>query len=455
MKQIKRPLSWAVLLTGINACVGTHSSVGPVPQPLRDSRELDPFYEQHVDVGGFPILGSGQVTEFAMLEAAWIVEHMLEGREDLLEAMSQDGVHLVVMAYNEYTTDVPEQRDMEPKVFWDRRARGLGGSPVSCAEENLLGFKADPYATENILVHEFAHIIHGSGLNVLDKSFDQRLRESYEQALAAGLWEGTYAATDHREYWAEAVQSWFGDNRENDSLHNHVNTRDELLAYDPRVAALCLEVFGDRSWRYRKPHLREPADRGHLEGLDLDNLPTFRWRDEPIPDSPRVQIDTALGQITVELDYRSAPATVANFLHYVHQGLYSDGSFFRTVREDNQPDNEFKIAVIQASADASQKDRFLPPIPLERTRDTGLKHEDGSISMAREGPDSAQDHFFICVGDQPELDFGGRRNPDGQGFAVFGRVVKGMGLVQGIQGLPAEGQNLAPPVPIQRAVRLD
>ena len=429
--------------------------VSPVPETLREAKNLDPFYQKYTAVTGFPILGSRRVSDAALREAAWIVRKVLEGRDDVLAALTKSDVHLVVMAHDEYTTDVPEHRELEPGVYWDRRARGLGGSPVSCAEENLLCFEGDPYSTENILIHEFAHIVHTHGVRELLPTFDRRLREAFDAARKAGLWDGTYAATNAEEYWAEAVQSWFDDNRENDSLHNHVDTRAELREYDPALAALCEEVFGDRAWRYVKPELREESDRAHIAGYDFANRPKFEWRKEPIPAKPRVSIETALGKLELELDYEAAPLTVANFLHYVHEGFYSNGSFHRTVTLANQPTNDVKIEVIQASADRVRRTEFVAPIPLERTSDTGLRHTDGVISMARGGPDTARDQFFICIGDQPELDFGGKRNPDGQGFAAFGRIVAGAELVRQIHALPAEGQSLTPPLPIQRAIRLN
>ena len=170
---------------------------------------------------------------------------------------------------------------------------------------------------------------------------------------------------------------------------------------------------------------------------------------------PRVLIETTLGGIEVELDPERAPVTVANFLRYVEKDLYRDGLFHRTVTLSNQPANKVKIEVIQASANPARTNKFLPPVMLERTRDTGLKHLDGTISMARDGPDTAQDEFFICIGDQPELDFGGKRNPDGQGFAAFGGVVKGMHVVRHIHTSPEKEQKLTPPVRIQRVVRLN
>ena len=167
---------------------------------------------------------------------------------------------------------------------------------------------------------------------------------------------------------------------------------------------------------------------------------------------PRVIIDTEIGEIEVEIDTARAPATAANFLKYVELGLYDDGRFHRTVRKapDNQPQNEVKIEVIQGAANSARRTEFPPPIPLERTSVTRLSHKDGTLSMARSGPDSGRSEFFISIGDQPELDFGGKRNADGQGFAAFGRVVRGMDIARKIQSLPADGQTLQPPVRIVR-----
>jgi peptidyl-prolyl cis-trans isomerase A (cyclophilin A) len=169
--------------------------------------------------------------------------------------------------------------------------------------------------------------------------------------------------------------------------------------------------------------------------------------------SVTVVIATDVGDIEVELDAAKAPATVANFLKYVDGKFYDGGQFHRTVTPKNQPDNKVKIEVVQASINAGKmKDEFAP-IKLERTRDTKLAHKDGTISMARDGPDTATSDFFLCIGDQAELDFGGKRNPDGQGFAAFGRVVKGMDVVKKIQAAPADGQTLTPPVKILKVTR--
>ena len=169
---------------------------------------------------------------------------------------------------------------------------------------------------------------------------------------------------------------------------------------------------------------------------------------------PHVVIRTALGDIEVEVDSARAPVTATNFLRYVDLGFYSSfGRFHRTVRADNQPDDKVRIAVIQAGLEPYRAQGF-PPIPLERTRDTGLRHLDGTISMARDTPNSATSDFFICIGDQPSLDYGGRRNPDGQGFAAFGRVIRGMSVVNRIHDAPARGQALTPPVGILEVSRV-
>jgi peptidyl-prolyl cis-trans isomerase A (cyclophilin A) len=169
----------------------------------------------------------------------------------------------------------------------------------------------------------------------------------------------------------------------------------------------------------------------------------------------RVRLETTLGTIEVEVDAARAPVTAANFLRYVERGAYDGGRFHRTVRPGNQPNNKVLIDVVQAGPNPAALHRpELPPIKLERTSVTGLRHVDGALSMARDGPDTATSDFFICIGDQPELDFGGRRNPDGQGFGVFGRVVAGMDVVRRIHTAPADGQSLAPPVTIRKAVRV-
>ena len=197
---------------------------------------------------------------------------------------------------------------------------------------------------------------------------------------------------------------------------------------------------------------------------------------EQNPEIIDVVIETPMGTITVRLETAKAPITAANFLSYVDRGFYDGGRFHRTVRLDNQsnaglkievtdlgiadsgdakplPNDQIPIEVIQGGINLARKSEQGPPIPLERTSVTGLRHLDGTISMGRTTTDTAVSDFFICINDQPELDFGGRRNVDGQGFAAFGQVIAGMDTVRAIQTAPSEGQSLTPPVPITRIER--
>jgi peptidyl-prolyl cis-trans isomerase A (cyclophilin A) len=167
---------------------------------------------------------------------------------------------------------------------------------------------------------------------------------------------------------------------------------------------------------------------------------------------PRVVIQTELGKIEAEIDSVHAPVTAANFLRYVDLGYYKFGRFYRTVRADNQPDDKVKIDVIQAGLEPLRVKEF-PPIELETTKVTKLSHLDGTISMARAAPNTATAEFFICLGNQPQLDYRGKRNPDGQGFAAFGRVVLGMDIVKRIHEAPAKGQQLTPPIRIINIAR--
>ena len=175
----------------------------------------------------------------------------------------------------------------------------------------------------------------------------------------------------------------------------------------------------------------------------------------------RVRVQTELGDIVIEVDPVKAPLTTANFLKYVDGGHYDGGRFHRTVQMDNQPESTVKIEVIQAGVNPDRAKEAFAAIPLERTSVTGILHKDGVVSMARGAPDSATSGWFVCINDQPSLDFGGTRNPDGQGFAAFGRVIAGMDVVRKIQAAPSstnrttntEAQRLIPPIKILKVAR--
>ncbi len=280
-------------LSSVLLCVNTISPAFPTgndtvemptkPSPaIKEKFELPDFYQQWIDVRGFPIVSSETVNPYAIREAAWLIEKMIGHRPDLLQALAENRVRFSIMAYNEMTTKIPEHSDLKPDFYWDRRARGLGATSsrpsVSCGEENLLNYPGDPYGTENILIHEFAHAIHQMGLSTVDPDFDKRLQTLYEAAMDKELWKSTYASTNKEEYWAEGTQSWFNTNRENDAQHNHVSKRGILKEYDPDLAELLTEIYEDADWRYT--NAIERLNLPHLEGYNPDKAPRFEWPPE-------------------------------------------------------------------------------------------------------------------------------------------------------------------------------
>ena len=253
------------------------ASTGQVKSPPAELK-VPAFYTKYISADGYPIVASEKVNDYALKEAAYLVNLMLAKRPDVRAAMVKSGSRLCIIAHHEFTTDLPEWSRMKPKDYWDARARGTGGSAddplCSCGEENLLAYPGDPYAAECILIHEFAHNIHLRGMVNVDPTFDPRVKAAYNDAMKAGLWKGKYASVNHHEYFAEGVQSWFDNNRVNDHDHNHVHLRSQLLEYDPGLAALCREVFGDTELKYAKPATRLLD---HLEGYDPATAPKFTW----------------------------------------------------------------------------------------------------------------------------------------------------------------------------------
>ncbi|VTR99480.1 peptidylprolyl isomerase [Tuwongella immobilis] len=424
----------------------TVSIPGPVSEELRREWKLPAFYQRHCDADGLPILGSAKVSDNALAEAGYIVRQMLEGRADIRQAMIRQRVRAVIMASSEYTTDVPEHARLKPKVYWDRRARGLGATPavpaVSGGEENLLQYPRDPYSNENIFLHEFAHAIHETGMNRVDPTFDGRLQQAFRASLDRGLWKNTYAATNRQEYWAEGVQCWFDANAPKDELHNEIRTRDQLKRYDPTLAALCKEVFGDRPWRYVPPKLRPAADRAHLKDYDPAKLPRFRWREEPIGTAPRVTVQTAVGDFDVELAPEAAPNAVAQFLSIALDGGYHSGQFRRVGNSG-----------IGATPNPTWQQQWARELPPVRIVVPAVKPTIQSGTVALVQRDGAWLGWVIALEDDASL-------PDAE-IVPIGRVViptgqSGAGRVVTAIGkqLPADGQP-EKPVGIRRVIRMN
>lgn len=169
----------------------------------------------------------------------------------------------------------------------------------------------------------------------------------------------------------------------------------------------------------------------------------------------KIEIKTDLGSIIAELYPDKAPVSCLNFVKYIENIKFKGASFYRVVRADNQPVNKVKIEVIQGGLGFDVIDSPYLPIKHETTRETRILHKDGILSMARAAPGTASSEFFICIGDQPELDFGGQRNSDGQGFATFGKVIKGMSIVREIQNMKDKEQMLLEKVAIKSIIILE
>lgn len=271
----------SVLLCGSHQLNGHKDfEVTTVPKEVRSRLNLDTFYEKHVNLNGFSIVGSSKVSDYALKEAAYLIAKLTQKHPEYLQALVANKVRFSIMARNEYTTDIPEHSNMKPSVFWDKRARGLGATharpSVSCGEENLLGITGDPYQRENILIHEFAHALHAMAINDLDPLFQTKLQDCYNMAVNEGIWEGTYASTNPAEYWAEGVQSWFECNRINDREHGNINTRKEIVKEDPRLAELITAKLGDPPWKYI--HISKRLSQNpHLSGYKPNQEIPFAW----------------------------------------------------------------------------------------------------------------------------------------------------------------------------------
>lgn len=229
-----------------------------------ESLKVDPFYKKYTDAIGIPVLSSEKVPDTALLVARDIVTYMLAKRPDIREVMIDRHWRIGIMARTEMTTDIPEHRNlkkpgieevteierknydkiakMTAKQYWDKRARGLGGNPTTCAEENLLGYPETRYFGENIFVHEFSHAIH-EAIQTADPALAKEIEKAYKDAMAAGLWKNSYGTTNSFEYWAEGTQFWFYSNYEYVDGDRHINSPDDLLRYDPKLYELLSRVY--------------------------------------------------------------------------------------------------------------------------------------------------------------------------------------------------------------------
>jgi len=228
-----------------NAC-----QVGPVPEAIRQSWDVNPFYQKYADANGIPILSSAAPPDNTLVLACQLVIEMVSMRDDVRLALIDNQVFFAMLGVDEQTNEIPEYSYLDDSI--NTRARGLGGNPGLCAEESILCGSTDRWRGESICVHEFAHTISLYGLYDADPTFEDRLRAAYQSAESAGLFENTYAMENEQEYWGEGVQDWYYTNLESatpNGVHGPIDKREELESYDPVLYDLIGELLSpDVSW---------------------------------------------------------------------------------------------------------------------------------------------------------------------------------------------------------------
>lgn len=248
----------AVLGCLSRATSGQSSSVSAPPETLfqlvreRDRDTARAFYRKHLDMGGVPVVAADVVEDAALLRTQEIVTHLLAGRPDVVRAMVENGMYLIIIGRDQVYTDMPEYRLHPNPAFQNERVRGTGGKPTSFGEENLLSLPLDRYDDESIAVHEFCHTIDGA-LRSLDPEWTARRNATFAAARKQGLFEKSYAGSNAGEYWAEICQAYFDCNRVNNWNHGPIGTREQLQAYDPAGYELVRSTFRlspDQDWRY-------------------------------------------------------------------------------------------------------------------------------------------------------------------------------------------------------------
>ena len=242
-----------------------NSLVTAPPQSIVEKYKLDPFYKKYLDVNGIAVTSSEKVADEAFYELRYLMENVLANRPDILDMMAKGGTRLVIIAFKEEVSEVPEYYIADPNraARQNRRVRGYGGDTLtSCGEENLLNYTGDRYNGENIFIHEFAHCIDAR-LRRADPNFRREINSIFKDGRSRGLWDRTYSASNAGEYWAEGLQAYFDCCRRSrdgqpDGVHNQVGTREDLISYDPNLAKIIEKTLGHIDWRYTKYTARHP-----------------------------------------------------------------------------------------------------------------------------------------------------------------------------------------------------
>ena len=244
-----KPLSFTLLTLAISIALPTCHATQVASPPTG----YDSFYKKYLDCDGIPVISSDKVDDRAFYRLKLLLDKVLENRKDVRQALINEGFKYIIIAQEEEVTDIPEYSHMEPKEYWNQRARGFGGKTTSCGEENLLLLPGDRYFNESIFIHELAHGVHLTGLTICEPGFQAELEGLYKNAMDKGLYKNDYAATNAAEYWAESFQAFFDCDNQNNFVHNHVNTRAELIEYDKGIAdfiARVMRINDDNTWSY-------------------------------------------------------------------------------------------------------------------------------------------------------------------------------------------------------------
>jgi hypothetical protein len=236
-----------------------------------DRQAARQFYKKYIDIKGMPVVAAAQVSDLALKRTYEIVTHMLAGRPDVLEAMVDRGMYLVIIGKDQVYTDLPENRNARNPDYLNERVRGTGGFPTSFGEENLLSLPIDRYDDESIAVHEFCHTID-STLRRIDTTWRDRKNAAYQNAVKKGLYKDTYAIGNSAEYFAEIAQAYFDCNRINNWNHGPIGRREQLKIYDPEGYELVRSAFNlgpNQDWRYhwlqKLPNVEAPPEKFHIE----------------------------------------------------------------------------------------------------------------------------------------------------------------------------------------------
>jgi len=286
----------------------------------RDRQLAREFYKKYIDIKGMPVVAAEEVADLALQRTYEIVTHMLAGRPDVLRAMVDRGMYLVIIGKDQVYTDLPENRNARNPDYLNERVRGTGGFPTSFGEENLLSLPIDRYDDESIAVHEFCHTID-STLRRIDSTWRDRKNAVYQSAFEKGLYKDTYAISNSSEYWAEIAQAYFDTNRINNWNHGPIGGREQLKIYDPCGYELVRTTFNlspEQDWRYtplqKLPNVIPPPAK-----FNIDSYYTkFTWARE----------FTVLGRQASDEALLKANDTIRKMFAYRHdilKALITDG----------------------------------------------------------------------------------------------------------------------------------